>query len=309
MTIVAEPVLTVVRLQTRTPSPASGSTSSTTPPPVRTSARTPAEAARQRRTVSTLQSAREADREAARRARNSVVEDHLDVAEALALRYGARRRDLADIRQVAFLGLVKAAERFDGERGQDFVAFAVATVRGEIKRHLRDYGWLVRPPRHLQEIRAAAAHAEDDLRDSGHARPSLDDLAAAVGCTVDDLREAQGVQDDSRVLSLDMPVSGSEGVPFGQLLGYDEPGFDRVDRTSELAPALRGLAPRDLEVLRLRYAEELSQQEIGRRIGVTQMQVSRILARLLRELRCAFGQSPAAAALECRPEPGPRLSA
>lgn len=305
MTIVAEPVLTVVRSRTLTPSPAPTPLSA----PARTSARTPAEAARQRRTVSTLESARAADPETARRARNAVVEDHLDVAEALALRYGARRRDLADIRQVACLGLVKAAERFDVDRGQDFVAFAVATVRGEIKRHLRDHGWLVRPPRNLQEIRAAAAHAEDDLRDSGHSRPSVDELAAVVGCSVDDLREAQRVQDDSRVLSLDMPVSGSEGVPFGQLLGYDEGGFERVDRTSDLAPALRGLAPRDLEVLRLRYAEELSQQEIGRRIGVTQMQVSRILARLLRELRCAFGQAPAAAALECRPGPEPRLSA
>jgi DNA-directed RNA polymerase specialized sigma subunit len=106
-----------------------------------------------------------------------------------------------------------------------------------------------------------------------------------------------------------MPVAGSDGVPFGQLLGYDEDGFAIVERSSELAPALRSLTARDRQILHMRFSEELSQQEIGRRIGVTQMQVSRILARLLRQLRCAFGQTPLEAARPSRQAAEPRLSA
>lgn len=258
----------------------------------------------ERRRVTTLArfaelAARPDDDALRRRTVALVAEDHLDVAESLARRYASSTDDWHDLRQVGCVGLLKAAQRFDGEKGDDFVAFAAPTISGEIKRHLRDTGWLVRPPRRLQELRAAVAQLSSTLTQQLGRAPSTADLAARLDLPVSEVAEAVLAQRDSQAVSLEAPLPGVEDACLGEVLPATDGTLERAERWAELEHAMRGLGERDRLLLRLRFVDDLSQAEIGRELGVTQMQVSRLLTRVLGRLRSELDcveEPPAASA-------------
>ena len=247
------------------------------------------------------------DDEALRRRTVALVAgDHLDVAESLARRYASSTDDWQDLRQVGCVGLLKAAQRFDVDKGDDFVAFAAPTVSGEIKRHLRDTGWLVRPPRRLQELRAAVAHLSSTLTQQlGHA-PSTAELAARLGLPAAEVAEAVLAQRESQAVSLEAPLSGAEDTCLGDALPATDGSLERAERWAELERALAGLGERDRLLLRLRFVDDLSQADIGRELGVTQMQVSRLLTRVLGRLRTELGDAEGSPAASASPPAGGR---
>jgi RNA polymerase sigma-B factor len=233
-----------------------------------------------------------------RRLLDQAVVENLGLADAISRRYGGRGVDGDELRQVAYLGLVAAAQRFDPERGHDFVSFAVPTILGEVKRYFRDHAWAVRPPRRVQELRAAMTSATDELIQRLGSPPTSADLARHLGVPVEDVREAERSGDHYAALSIDQPTTAdpddSAGTVLGDTLGAPDGGFDRSEATVLLAAACRELPPRDAHILYLRFFLGRTQHEIGAEIGVTQMQVSRLLARILRQLRASIGETGAA---------------
>ena len=257
------------------------------------SARTPREERRRLETLELYAAAARAgtadDERDRRRLVAHVVERHLDVADAVARRYASSGDEHADIRQVACVGLVKAALRFDHGKGDDFVAFAGPTVSGEIKRHLRDTGWSVRPPRRLQELCAAAVVARASLEQQLGREPSEHELAEHLGQPVAEVREALLARRDRWAASLDVPVGDGDGTSLGDLVTADDE-LPRAEARCELRRVLPTLGRRDRLLVQLRFVDELSQADIGRVLGVTQMQVSRLLAKLLARLRRELGE-------------------
>jgi RNA polymerase sigma-B factor len=252
------------------------------------SARSPREERRRLDTLAAYRRAALAPSHEADRARRGlvaqVVEQHLDVADAVARRYASAGDEWADIRQVACLGLLKAALRFDHEKGDDFVAFAGPTVSGEVKRHLRDATWAVRPPRRLQELSVALAAVRDPLTHHLGHEPSAEELALRLGEPVAEVRLALRARLDRTAASLDLPISTAEGTSLGDTLAADDQ-HEATEARCELQRAVAQLGDRDRLLVQLRFVEELSQAEIGRVLGVTQMQVSRLLAKVLGRLR------------------------
>jgi RNA polymerase sigma-B factor len=219
---------------------------------------------------------------------DELIETHLEVARSMALRYRNRGIDLDDLEQVALLGLTKAAHRFDPDAGHAFMSFAVPTIRGELRRHFRDCGWMVRPPRRVQELQARIAGAQDELLAVlGHApRPS--ELAAHLDVDVSDVVEALSVDGCFAPAALDAPVGDSTSA-LGDRLGADDRTYAAVEASVMLEPAVRSLSARDRRIVYLRFYEELSQQEIGEAVGLTQAQVSRVLTRILKDIRDVLG--------------------
>lgn len=207
------------------------------------------------------------------------------VAEALAGRYAQRGADLDDLVQVAYLGLVKAAQGYRLGEGPGFLAYAVPTISGEIKRYFRDHGWMVRPPRRLQELRSAAVTTAADLEQAWGRPPTKAELAKDLGVAVDELAEAEQSRAGFTAMSLDAPVRAEGSVPLGDLLVDEADSFSRIDDAEMLRPALATLSARDRQILLLRFVRGLTQEQIGREIGVSQMQVSRLLSRILAGLR------------------------
>lgn len=228
-----------------------------------------------------------ATRDPVRRARllDQVVEANLRLADGLAARYTGRGIALDDLVQVARLGLVRAARRFDPQAGADFAAFAVPTIRGELRRHFRDCGWMVRPPRALQELQGQVAVAADQLSQQLGAAPTVGQIARWLGVPEDRIIEALATAGSFTPSSLDLELRDDRPGTLGESLGEPDRGYDETETRLMLVPLLRRLHPRDRLVLRLRFAEGLSQREVGERIGVSQMQVSRILSRVLATLR------------------------
>lgn len=224
--------------------------------------------------------------------RDAMVERHLGLARHLALRYSDSGEPLEDLFQVASLGLVNAVDRFDPSRGISFTTFAVPTILGELKRHFRDRGWAIHVPRDLKEAavrvkRAIAAH-------EGRA-PTPSQLAEATGLSLETVLEALEVAGVQRTLSLDAPAGSGDddqGAALGDLLGKEDADLARARDRALLEALLRSVTPREREILRLRFAEDLTQSEIGARVGVSQMQVSRILRNALARLRAAAATQP-----------------
>lgn len=216
---------------------------------------------------------------------NEVVTLNRGVAEAVASRYRRRGVDDDDLDQAAYEGLVKAVHRFDPEQSEDLLTFAVPTIRGEVQRHFRDRTWSVRPPRALQELEARARREADRLMQVLGHEPSVGELADSLGVDVEVCAEAMNAHGAHGALSLDRPVEGGDGeLTLGATMGEDA-GFDRVDDVLTLAPLIKGLGERDQLLVRLRFGEELTQREIGDRLGLTQTHVSRLLNRALEQLR------------------------
>jgi len=250
------------------------------------SARTPEVGTREARTRQLLDRlAHEHDPRVCRRIRDEVVCCNIEVACAIAARYRGRGLEPDDLRQVALVGLVKAAQRYHAGAGDSFLAFARPTIRGEIRRHFRDAGWAVRPPRRLQElhadIRAVAAALEQDIGGP----PTTAQLAEALGTDEGSVAEARELPGCYSPTSLDAKRDEHRRALADDL---PDPGGDpsaTVVQRLTLAAALRTLDAADRRLLRLRFEDELSQEEIGRRLGVSQMQVSRRLRRVLDRLR------------------------
>jgi RNA polymerase sigma-B factor len=219
--------------------------------------------------------------------RDAMVERHLGLARHLALRYSDSGEPLDDLFQVASLGLVNAVDRFDPSRGIAFTTFAVPTILGELKRHFRDRGWAIHVPRDLKEASLRVRRAIADHHDGGPPTPA--ELAQATGLSLEGVLEALDVAGVQRSLSLDAPAGSEDdgGATLGDLLGDDDVELARATDRTLLESLLRTVTPREREILRLRFAEDLTQSQIGERIGVSQMQVSRILRGALTRMRSA----------------------
>ncbi|NML50648.1 SigB/SigF/SigG family RNA polymerase sigma factor [Streptomyces sp. R302] len=221
--------------------------------------------------------------------RNTLVELNLSLVKFGARRFRGRPEPVEDIVQVGTIGLIKAIDRFDPDRGVEFSAFALPTIVGEMKRFFRDTGWAVRVPRRLQELRIDLAKASDALEQRDGHRPDRAELAERLHLTPEEVAEGELAANGYTAHSLDAPVGDAESQApqgtAGRRTAVDEPAYELIDDLSSLRPLLDRLCPRDRLILSLRFGEELTQAEIGRRIGLSQMHVSRLLARILGELR------------------------
>lgn len=221
------------------------------------------------------------------RLREQAIQAWLPLAEQLARRYAGRGEPLDDIIQSASIGLIKAVDRYEPSRGTGFVAFAVPTVQGEIRRHFRDGTWQLRVPRRLQELRLAVRDASEELtQELGHT-PSTGEVAEKLHVAPQEVAEGIGAARAYNTLSLDASASGTAepGAELGDLIGEEDADLAYLELRMTLAPALARLPEREQRILSLRFYGNLTQTEIADRIGVSQMHVSRLLTRSLRMLR------------------------
>lgn len=214
--------------------------------------------------------------------RQQVVLLTLPVARSIASRYRNRGVDIGDLEQIAALGLMKAVRRWQPGLSEDFLQYAVPTITGEIKRFFRDRWWTVRPPRRLQEARAALVQAEQVLRQRTGAEPDDAALAVEMGSDVETVREAKQVRQSARPASLEDPASDN-GVIDRAVAGEDA-ALQRAEERIDVQRMLQELPERDRKVIELRFFKNWSQSRIGEQIGVSQMQVSRILRDITRRL-------------------------
>lgn len=226
---------------------------------------------------------------------HQVTEEYLDLADALARQYARRGIDVEDLTQVARMGLVLAVERFRLERGCPFEAFAVPTIKGELRRYFRDQGWLVRPPRRIQELRASVRQTRSELEQAHGREPTVAEVADRLEVDRSEIVECLAADACFTGLSLDAPTS-DERPAFAERLAQDASDIDEVADRLALRRELKTLCERDRRTLEWRFVDGLTQSEIGERLGVSQMQVSRILARILAGLRSAIVDDPARAA-------------
>jgi RNA polymerase sigma-B factor len=217
------------------------------------------------------------------RARDELAEQMVPLARALASRYGGRGEPLDDLVQVACVGVMKAIEGFDLSRDVRFSSYATPTVLGEIKRHFRDKTWAMRVPRGMQELQIEIAKSRDKLTSELGRSPTVQEIAEDVDQPFEEVLITIQSQDARRTRSLDEPTG--EDVTLADSIGTRDPELGRAEMRVLLDDAFDVLSERDQEVLRLRFAEDLTQTEISRRVGVSQMQVSRIIRQALNTLR------------------------
>jgi RNA polymerase sigma-B factor len=223
------------------------------------------------------------------RAREELAVRFMPLARSLALRYQRSGEPFDDLLQVASLGLVKAIDRFDPERRIAFSSYAVPTILGEIKRYFRDRTWAVRVPRGLQELSMQVDRAVSALSEELHRSPSVKEIAAAVGVPEEDVLDALQAGGSYRAISFEAPAGGSgdDVVTLADSVGVREDGFDRAEERATLDILLGCVSERERAVLRMRFERDMTQAEIGAEIGVSQMQVSRIIRQALQRLRDA----------------------
>lgn len=221
-----------------------------------------------------------------RQAREALVRRYLPLARKLARRYRGAREPLDDLEQVASLGLVKAIDRYDPDRGIGFQHFAVPTIVGELKRYFRDCGWAVHMPRGIQELALQVAQAQRQLTAQTGREPTYNEVAEFLELSVTEVLEAAEAAGAHHAVSFDTPHDDGDGeaATLGESIGQTDERFELVDLTASLAPAVRQLSERDRHVLALRFVEDRTQSEIADQVGVSQMQVSRILGKTLERL-------------------------
>ncbi|MBV2152982.1 RNA polymerase sigma factor SigF [Kitasatospora sp. SUK 42] len=218
--------------------------------------------------------------------RDTLIELNLPLVRYASARFRSRNEPMEDIVQVGTIGLIKAIDRFDPERGVEFPTFAMPTVVGEIKRFFRDTSWSVRVPRRLQELRLALTKAGDDLSQRLDRSPTVAELATCLGVSEEDVVEGLAVGNAYTASSLDSSPSeeDSEG-PLAERLGYEDLALEGVEYRESLKPLLAKLPPRERRIIMLRFFGNLTQSQIGEEIGISQMHVSRLLTRTLTQLR------------------------
>ena len=223
-------------------------------------------------------------------AREQLTEVYQPLAEYLARRFYGRGEAVEDLIQVASIGLLKAIDRFDLSRGVKFSTYATATIVGELKRHFRDKGWALRVPRRLQEAGMKVGRSVTELyQDLGRA-PTIREIGQRTGLTEEEVLEAMETAQAYTTASLDAPTD-EEGATSADRLGEEEEAFELLDGWTSVAPALRRLPARERRILYLRFFRGLTQTQIADQLGISQMHVSRLLSRTLRELRETVGEA------------------
>lgn len=215
-----------------------------------------------------------------------VVELNLEMAKGIARRFRGRGAEADDLEQVAYLGLVKAAHHYRLEAETPFIGFAIPTIRGEVKRYFRDCAWTVRIPRRLQEMQGTIANKLPELEQELNREPTPVELAAHLEVEVTEVEQALAAKGCFNVLSLDRPADADAELTLADVVADDDDAsIDQLETVEMLEPVLAGLGARDRRILQLRFIEGWTQSEIGSDIGVSQMQVSRVLRRILDDLR------------------------
>jgi RNA polymerase sigma-B factor len=225
------------------------------------------------------------DRDAA--ARDALVRQYMPLARGLARRYGRSSEPFEDLLQVASLGLLKALDRYDAQRGHPFASFAVPTILGEMRRYFRDSGWAVHVPRGAQERALKVRDAQERLANERGRAPTVNQLAEYLEFDIEDVVDALQAIQAYETLSLDAPRPRADGevVAYGDTVGQDDERYELVELDATVAAVLGHIAPRERTILRMRFVDDLTQTEIAERVGISQMQVSRLLRRSLEQLR------------------------
>ncbi|MEZ3177764.1 RNA polymerase sigma factor SigF [Streptomyces pimonensis] len=217
--------------------------------------------------------------------RNRLVRMHLPLVEHLARRFRNRGEPLDDLTQVATIGLIKSVDRFDPDRGVEFSTYATPTVVGEIKRHFRDKGWAVRVPRRLQELRLSLTTATAELSQLHGRSPTVHELAEKLAISEEEVLEGLESANAYSTLSLDVPDTDDESPAVADTLGAEDEALEGVEYRESLKPLLEDLPPREKRILLLRFFGNMTQSQIAQEVGISQMHVSRLLARTLAQLR------------------------
>lgn len=217
--------------------------------------------------------------------RNQLVEEHRHLADRFARRYSSRGLDVDDLRQTALLAMVRAVDRFDPDQGTSFATFVSRTMDGELKRSLRDKAWTVRPPRAAQERHLALRRREEELTHQLGRSPTVKELASALDTSVDEVLEAIEAGGARSAGAITRTDDDGDSVEAGDLLAVGERGYGRVDDRIFVNDLLDQLDPRDREIVHLRFFERKGQEEIAEMVGVSQSYLSRLLRRILLDLR------------------------
>jgi RNA polymerase sigma-B factor len=244
---------------------------------------------RSRALFATLTAARATESERAQ-ARGELVELHLPLVEHCARRFLNRGEPFEDLVQVGTIGLIKAVDRFDLERGVEFSTYATPTILGEIKRHFRDRGWAIRVPRRLQELRMSIASATSDLSQRLGRSPTPREVAERLGVGIEDVLEGIESANAYATLSLDAGDNGEDGLgSMLETMGALDDALDHVEIRESIRPLIESLPPREKQILLLRFFRQMTQSQIAAEVGISQMHVSRLLTRTLAQLRESIG--------------------
>lgn len=224
-------------------------------------------------------------------AREDLVHLHLPLVQHCARRFRNRGEPHDDLVQVGTIGLIKAVDRFETDRGVEFSTYATPTIIGEIKRYFRDKGWAIRVPRRLQELRMQITATTAELTQKLGRSPTPRELAEVIGCTVDEIIEGMESSNAYSTLSLDANDGSDDGPPsMLDVLGVEDHNLAHVEIRESLKPLLEGLDPREKRILLLRFFKNMTQSQIADEIGVSQMHVSRLLTKTLKQLRTSLEQ-------------------
>ncbi len=220
-------------------------------------------------------------------AREALVQRYTPLARSLARRYGRSSEPFEDLLQVASVGLLKALNRYDADRGHSFASFAVPTILGEMRRYFRDSGWAVHVPRGAQERALKVRDAQERLANERGRAPTVNQLAEYLELDTEDVIDALQALQAYETLSLDAPRPGADGddVSYGDAVGRDDEHYELVELDATVAAVLPHIPPRERLILHMRFVEDLTQSEIATRVGISQMQVSRLLRRSIEQLR------------------------
>ncbi|AGL17307.1 SigB/SigF/SigG family RNA polymerase sigma factor [Actinoplanes sp. N902-109] len=219
------------------------------------------------------------------RVRDRAIEAWMPMARHLANRYAGRGEPLDDLVQVATIGLIKAVDRFEADRGVEFAGFAIPTIIGEIKRHFRDRTWSIRVPRRLQELRLAITAANTNLTHTLGRAPTVADIAAYLEVTEEEVLEGLEGARAYNATSLSTPISADGNTELGDTLGGEDSEYELAETRVALGPALAALDERERKIITLRFYGNLTQSQIAEQIGISQMHVSRLLTKALTKLR------------------------
>jgi RNA polymerase sigma-B factor len=219
--------------------------------------------------------------------RTRLIESHLGLVEYLARRFAGRGEPLDDLVQVATIGLVKAVDRFDPDRLVEFSTYATPTIVGELKRHFRDKGWAVRVPRRLQELNLRLGPVISKLSQELQHSPTVAEIAQAADATQDEVLEALDSAHAYSLISLDAGTN-EEGLSYHEQIGDLDATLEALEDRVSVSPLLRQLPPRERRMLHLRFFKGLTQSEIAEELGISQMHVSRLLAKTLATLRAGL---------------------
>ena len=219
--------------------------------------------------------------------RNTLIELNMSLVRFAARRFSNRGDQMEDILQVGCIGLIKAIDRFDPNYGVEFVTFALPTITGEIKRFFRDTSWSVHVPRRLQELRLSVAKAADALASELDHAPTVAELAERLAISEEEVLEAMVASNAYSASSIDAPVAEDDdgGTGWANRLGYEDPAFEGVENLTALKPLMARLPERERAILSMRFGHDMTQAQIGAEFGLSQMHISRILSRTLKQLR------------------------